>query len=268
LMAKASPIELSGFNWKYHPATPAGVTGDNREWTDPQFDDSSWGPVPELIPENREDTAWYRLHIFIEKGSALQPMGIKGLCRGKVAIYWDGVLVSTELAPLPRPFHPGGVGKHVLAVRLSGHRDGISMKLGNYAAMTDFLLQQKGEQMFFAALMLAIALVNLLLFLFSPDSKDHLYFSIYLIIFAATTFADIQFSFLAADSESAEFFLRVHRAICPLADIFMLLFIYSFFYSKRPLQFRVFIFLFAVIEVLLVLEPQRFFHYKGWVATL
>ncbi|MCP4150246.1 MAG: hypothetical protein GY757_21035, partial [bacterium] len=47
LMAKASPIELSGFNWKYHPATPAGVTGDNREWTDPQFDDSSWGPVPE-----------------------------------------------------------------------------------------------------------------------------------------------------------------------------------------------------------------------------
>jgi len=110
-----------------------------------------------------------------------------------------------------------------LAIRFAG--PGVNQHI-------DETTENLSNQMFFAALALAFGLLHLILFLFSPGSKTHLYFSIFIFFWAANTFFDYQ-NFLAADYNHELFYLRIHRTVVIFVNIFQLRFIYSLFRAKE-----------------------------------
>ncbi|MFC2088934.1 SpoIIE family protein phosphatase [Calditrichota bacterium] len=263
-------IQLWDYMWKYHP-------GDNPEWASPEFDDTEWDLIdPELRPveitrSGWQGVGWFRLHIKIDSSSSNFSLAIKGYHRGELDLFWDGQFITRNIdfrIPKEVSSEPG---EHLLAVRFfntslaeipkTGSPTGFFLYIGKYIEIIDNLLRQRSEQMFFVGLALAFSLLHLILFIFSPQSKGNLYYTIFLLFFAIGTFADIQSSHLAKDGQTALFYLRVHRAVLPISSLIFLRFVYSIFYKKCPNQFLVFTVLYIVVGILLAFEPGSNFHY-------
>jgi len=80
------------------------------------------------------------------------------------------------------------------------------------------------------------------------------------VVNAANTFFDYQNFFHLTISDEL-FFLKIHRAILPLVNIFLLRFIYALFRSKLPKQFWIFTLGFIFFGILAVLKPIDNFNY-------
>ncbi|NKB72477.1 MAG: hypothetical protein GKR89_35825 [Candidatus Latescibacteria bacterium] len=88
----------------------------------------------------------------------------------------------------------------------------------------------------FTVLPVAFGLLHLFLFLFFRPARENLFFAGFLIFTSLTTFLDYQ-NALAADADSADLYLALHRAFSPFALIFLLRFVYAIFAEKPPIQF-------------------------------
>jgi len=92
------------------------------------------------------------------------------------------------------------------------------------------------QQIFFATLALAFAMLHGILFFYNSNLRSNLYFAIFLFLYALNIFFDFQES-LTTNREAALILIRIHRAVMPLNSIFALLFLYSVFNSKITKQF-------------------------------
>jgi len=240
--------------WKYH-------SGDNEEWANPDFDDSSWELVrsvlrPNELPKNGwQGVGWFRLHIVFDS-TFIKPLGLSIMQAGASQLYLDGTLIYTfgehsdDWTGAPKVLIFDGKKRHVIAVRYSNltvnkfhsaaWSAGFALQLGNIDRMAEDRIRTErifiGYQMFFTSLPLGIGLLYLILFAFSPGLRQNLYFALFLFSFAATVFFDYQAS-LSTHWGQTLFYLRMHRAVNILFALFLLRFLYSLFYKAVPKQF-------------------------------
>ena len=246
---------LGGQNWKYH-------AGNNADWADPEFDDSSWELVnPELRPNELhksgwQGVGWFRLHIVIDSTLFNKPLGLSISQAGASQLYLDGTLIYTfgehsdDWTGVPKVLSFEGKKRHVIAVRYSnfsskkfqkaGFDSGFHIRLGNVNQMAEDRIGKErtliGYQMFFTSLPLTVGILHLILFAFFPGLRQNLFFAIFLFFYAAAIFFDYQAS-LSTDIGQQLFFLRMHRAANVLFILFQLRFAYSLFYRDLPKQF-------------------------------
>lgn len=123
------------------------------------------------------------------------------------------------------------------------------------------------QQIFFATLALAFALLHFVLYLYNRHLKNYLYFSIFLIFYALNIFFDYQAT-LSSDRVTQLFYLRLHRGVMPINPIFMLLFLYSTFRSRIPGQFWLISVALIVTGLLAVYQPIDNFSYLQYVMII
>lgn len=111
-------------------------------------------------------------------------------------------------------------------------------------------------QMAFTGLALAFGLLHLILFLFLPRLRSHLFFSLFLLLYAVALFFDFQN--LITGSEPA---VRVHRAALSLSLVFLLRFFYELFLPKPPRQFYWIVAGLLAAGLLATVEPRANFKY-------
>lgn len=266
------------FLCQYHP-------GDNEEWANPEFDDSSWELVrpalrPNELPKNGwQGVGWFRLHIVIDSTLFNKPLGLSIWQAGASQIYLDGTLIYTfgehsdDWTGAPKVITFAGKKRHVIAVRYSNlsvkkfHRAGFDagffLRLGNVNRMAEDRIRYErpliGFQWSFTSLSLALGLLHLILFAFSPGVRQNLYFALFLFSYATVIFFDYQAS-LSTDIGQNLFFLRIHRAVLPLWFLLQLRFVYSLFYKALPKRFWLISLIAVSVGVLLIYKPLENFE--------
>lgn len=104
------------------------------------------------------------------------------------------------------------------------------------------------EQMFFTAFPLALALLHFLLFVFYPRAKENLYYSVFVIFMAGTSYINYL-------PETLDNFIAL-RIIMLVMNIFGLLFVYSLLYKKLPKQFYLFLSTSLILFILILINPN------------
>jgi len=268
--------------WKYHP-------GDNGEWANPDFDDSSWelvrpGLRPNELPKNGwQGVGWFRLHIVVDS-TLIKPLGLSILQAGASQLYLDGTWIYTfgehrdDWTGVPKVLTFDGKTRHVIAVRYSnlsvkkfhraGFNSGFFLRLGNVNQMAEDRIRYErpliGFQWSFTSLSLAIGLLHLILFAFFPGLRQNLYFALFLFSYAAAIFFDYQSS-LTTDIGQNLFFLQMHRAVNILFVLFQLRFVYSLFYRALPKQFWIISLAAFILGVLAIYKPIEYYKLFGIV---
>ncbi len=246
--------------WKYHP-------GDSAAWANAEYDDGSWEIADRRLQPGRlpksgwHGIGWFRIHVKVDSALWRQPLIMRILQAGASQIFLDGKLIYDFGDDGVHPKRQGTYRDfvsfsfddqpdNVIAVRYanystaafhhSGRDAGFYLTLGLADAIIDEgirdLRMDSSIQMAFSALALAFGILHLVLFLFSPHSRSHLYFTIFVFLYAGNIFFDYQV-FLSNDLRSALFNLRLHRAFMPCGLIFILLFLYSLFAESISKQF-------------------------------
>lgn len=240
--------------WKYK-------SGDSLTWSRPQYPDINWTKTPIT---NLNSIVWYRLYLVGDSTLLNRTIAINGNNSGKIQIYYDGQLICSSLSRIPQSLPQIQPGKHLLAIRyqfpIKNSNSGFFIQLSLFKNNMNTLFEQKSEQMIFTTLPLTFALLHLILFLFLPEGRANLYYTLFLILFAIATYADIQSSYLAEYSQS-HYYLMLHRFFIPLVEITFLLFLYEIFYDKLPKQFWAFVAAYLIVQVLILIKPVANYHY-------
>jgi serine phosphatase RsbU (regulator of sigma subunit) len=116
------------------------------------------------------------------------------------------------------------------------------------------------QQIFFTTLAVSFGILHFILFIYNPQFKSNLFFSVFLFLYALNIFFDYQAS-LSATSENALIYLRLHRAVMPYNSVFALLFTYYAFDLKIPKHFWLIVAGLAITGFFSVLEPIKNFDY-------
>ena len=114
-------------------------------------------------------------------------------------------------------------------------------------------------QMFFTAFILAFSILHLVLFIYLPELKGNLYFLFFLVFYALNIYFDYS-NFLSRHVDETLLYLRIHRSVLPLVNIFALRFLYALFQPKLPKQFYIIAVLMLVGGALAVYAPITKFY--------
>jgi serine phosphatase RsbU (regulator of sigma subunit) len=114
------------------------------------------------------------------------------------------------------------------------------------------------QQIFFTTLAITFCMLHTILFLYNRGLKSNLFFALFLFFYALNIFFDFQTS-LSTIPYSEIIYLRIHRAVMPFNSVFVLLFLYTVFSLKYPLQFWIISGGLIVGGVLAVIEPIEYF---------
>jgi serine phosphatase RsbU (regulator of sigma subunit) len=115
------------------------------------------------------------------------------------------------------------------------------------------------QQLFFTTLASAFCLLHAMLFAYNHRLKSNLFFALFLFFYACNIFFDFQ-SLMAAGGKHALVYLRMHRAVMPLASMFLLLFTYSVFGTSPAIGFWVISLGLIATGILAVINPVRSFN--------
>ena len=213
------PVELDKLPWRYRAGDNRSWSElrlDDGAWEQIEGTRINLTSLPRGGWHGR---AWFRLRVIVDESVADKTFALVGRQTGASEVYLDGRLLvrfgeireagEAEYNParLPVPFKFGGTGEHVLAVRysssvlgdLSGGR-GAWLSSGGFRPGFSFALQDasdlnatirsyaNGASMsggfFFIGILLALALLHFLLFLFYRVERANLFYSIYATAFA------------------------------------------------------------------------------------
>lgn len=196
--------------WRYHE-------GDNKEWAEPSFNDSSWQVVNILMGRNNgnrldfKGIGWFRLHINVDSSMIGEQMVLRMRQVGASEIYLDGKLIerygkigkdhksslyfNPQKKPLPLIFLTAG--KHLIAIRYAKYNAQQSIDkykdvyIGIQPALQDAkyaIDKYKGELLIYGAvffpffsLFLVLAFVHFVLWLYYRSDKANLFFSFFCI---------------------------------------------------------------------------------------
>jgi serine phosphatase RsbU (regulator of sigma subunit) len=246
-------------------------SGDNREYANLQFNDSTWektstylGPS-ELSFINWEGIGWFRFHFKVDSSLVGYPLAlISEQHYGASEIYLDGrklydigkvSIFPEDNVPHrdnnPRPLIIEDTTSHVLAVRYANHHAatfndygftaGFRFLIGDLDYYIGSTIQQMSStpwyQLFFAGGLVAFTIIHFLLFAFYPTEKRNLYFALFTFFLASLTYTLLESTF----SESPMMVITYYRLSLIawlLTVIYALRFTYSLFYKKKtPVQF-------------------------------
>ena len=252
--------------WKFH-------TGDNAEWANPEFDDTGWKTITTRIVTDREnktdfkDIGWFRLQFENDSSLIGEQLSMTINQHGASEIYLDGKLLykfgvvsadktkEEKTNPQNKPYHftiEKGTS-HVLAVRYSnvGMKFHYDRQAPNAGFVMDINLLQKsilaslegalGTSVIFTFLFgffISLSLLHFFLFMFHQKSKSNLYYSIFaagigFVLF--TTFISTYTSSLTMNEK----FENINGIVLMAAFLSLLALIYSIFYKKFPVQFKI-----------------------------
>ena len=115
-------------------------------------------------------------------------------------------------------------------------------------------------QIFLSTLAFAFGILHFIIYLYSDRQKANIYFALFLLFYALSTFFDYQAS--STDTISLEYtYLRIHRALSPYTPIFALLFVYSLFKIKIPKQFWFIAIALVVCSIPATIKPNEYFNF-------
>ena len=212
-LADGKPVALENAGWKFRfgdDAARAERKFDDGDWQKIQ----STTLKPELLTGDWNGRGWFRLHLKVDENLANQTFALFGTQRGAAEVYLDGrriaefgKIADTEISEynpnrLPIPFRFDGAGEHVLAVRfasetfadLSSNKylwlthgniyPGFTYSLSKADDVAETISDYSfGSSMrigfFFIGVLLALALLHFLLYLFYRVERANLFYSIY-----------------------------------------------------------------------------------------
>jgi serine phosphatase RsbU (regulator of sigma subunit) len=259
-------------NWLYH-------AGDNPLWKNSDYPDSSWETVdPRLLRENLPSTGWYgigwfRLHIQIDSLLLSKPLGIIIAHAGASEIYLNGkklcmfgkILENSNSEEGYWDLNPKSITlnklKNVIAIRYFNHSysylhkfaylAGFSFTLGDIDYMIGHRINnmrsQSVLQLVFMVFPIALAILHIFLFIFSPDAKQNLYYAIFLGFISIFIYFNYQWLFTDSLIHTV-FFNRFAITSLIFSTIFGIMTIYSLF-TKLPRHFYYLILLGIIISV-------------------
>ncbi len=259
-------------HWRYHP-------GDEPAWATAQFDDREWEAAdpelpPNLLPKSGwPGVGWFRIHVAVDSALWRQPFIFTITHGGAAQIYLNGERVyESDLRQQKnirdfRTFIFSPQRHHLIAIRYTNanvtkfHRAGMPAGFYVFIGLADRVIANSAanmtfdliQQMVFTTVALAFGVLHLGLFVFSRK-KSHLYFSLFVFLYAANIFFDYQ-NFLASDLKSSLLYLRLHRAAMPYAPMFALLFLYSLFADRIPKHFWLIAAALVISGALAVVQP-------------
>jgi sensor histidine kinase YesM len=125
--------------------------GDNMDWAQPEYDDSSWG----YQPVDDYNIFWVRFEIDFDKRiDEIKYKGVEMISLGSYEAYWDGQLIyqngkvginideevpGTFLSHFILPDSLCGQGKHFLAMRVSNFHSKINLWSWNNFHVEEYL---------------------------------------------------------------------------------------------------------------------------------
>ncbi len=267
-------IRLDDRLWKYHP-------GDNLQWANPEFDDSSWEIGDTWLNSNDlprsgwTGIGWFRLHIAVDSTLHNRLLALNVRHWGASEIYIDGKLVAQfgkvgsslddeegywtinpEFVAPPRHigFHQA---HHVIAVRFSNFfpAEGLNRQELSYgfaivlsdldSTIAESVSQRRENaniQMAFGIVPVVFAMLHMLLFLFYQRARENLYYALFTSLLGAVFFTGLQTEFsMVTDLQQIIFYLKLSDAMFSFMLLAGLRFLYSLFYERLPRQFWAFL---------------------------
>ncbi len=218
-LSKDKNLELSKSRWKYRSGDdPAWAARDLNEsdWRTVE----ATILTDELLSGNWHGRGWFRLHLKVDENFANQTFALTGTQRGATEVYVDGrriaefgKITDTEISEynpnrLPIPFRFDGAGEHVLAVRFASETfadsssgkylwlthgnvyPGFTYSLSKADDVAEVIAVYSSENsmvsgFFFVGVLLALALLHFLLYLFYRVERANLFYSIYAASFSS-----------------------------------------------------------------------------------
>jgi serine phosphatase RsbU (regulator of sigma subunit) len=211
--SKEQTFDLSKSRWKYRSGDQSEWAARDLDESDWRTVEATT-LTDDLMAGEWGGRGWFRLHLRVDENLANQTFALIGTQRGATEIYLDGrriaefgKITETEISEynptrLPIPFRFDGAGEHILAVRFATQTfaDSSSKKYswltsgGIYPGFTYSLSKADdvaevisnysfGNSMrigfFFIGVLLALALLHFLLYVFYSIERANLFYSIY-----------------------------------------------------------------------------------------
>ena len=273
--------DYTGNNWKYNP-------GDNPDWANPMFDDSSWETTSSTLnsfesPQNKfTGKGWFRLHLVVDSTLLNKPLSFDLWLAGAAEIFLNGEKVF-EYGQIKEdgtvenfiPYFPNIVTfsqkNNLVAVRYFNDKyeemnsrnftPGFYLQFASpsYVINTryDGISSTLNLRSIFITIALVLALLHLFLFLFDRSKKQNFYYVLFLLFFAFFIFINLNTSY----GKSVQTLFYLYR-IVPFALIFTILFGSTTINSIYRENGRTFIYL---LLLGLVLSSVAYFWATVWM---
>ena len=282
--------------WIYHP-------GDDTAWARLNFPDQQWDTLSPALHMTNIDSSdfpgigWFRLHLNVD--SSLWDKTYVLLIRHKGAseIYHNGNLLkrtgrlgidSTKhryIDPqnLPIPIHFGKQQHQVIAVRYANENAeknfkkykresaGFAMEIADISSITTLMVGMSlGVNIVITLFNIFIVLggLHLLLFLFFPENKANLYYSLFALLFAMIVFSsylELAVIFRPGFTMAYAHYLDF---LSPFIFIPLMALVYNLFYEKTPIIFWIITLLAIGVGILRYLDVSWFSYALGGLIFL
>ncbi len=272
----SSQVEVR-FPWKYQ-------RGDNPDWANVDFDDKAWQTVQSTFISNTPAAndwlgiGWFRLHLRNNLPSDSIAVGMLLEPYGAAEVYLNGQLVHRygnvnkdanfevrQLDDRVKSLPMQGEGPHVLAVRVSNARAhaylsatdriGFQMWLGDATAMIAASDTSRRSHtavpMFFLGLFLALAFINLMLYLTNLEESTPIYVALTCLTVMVTTVIHHHEVFFGTLQDIKLWSTPALAASVAVSSVGGLRLTYSMFAPRLPLFF----FLAFIVGLLLSVWP-------------
>ncbi|MCF8412505.1 MAG: SpoIIE family protein phosphatase [Melioribacteraceae bacterium] len=197
-------------NWRYK-------SGDDINWANNEYVDSSWALTSSLIEKNDTNfsefrgVSWFRKEFLLDSVLVNKLLSFRIFQAGASQIYIDGVLYDSlgtfsknsggevrDAGRIPRPIKFNNIGPHLIAIRYSNHFykeyfenerwAGFKFYFGKYDSVLDnftsAFVMQSNERLFLITVPLLLALIHFSLYLFNRTNTHNLIYVLFLLCFA------------------------------------------------------------------------------------
>ncbi len=261
--------------------------GDNREYSNPAYDDSSWKRVSLPVNSNRifkerPEVCWYRIHIIFPGGLPDSTIGISlGIISDTDEVYFNGTRIGSTGSETP--VHVSAYdkkriyelpvkliipdGENIIAMRVKGFfREENGPVKGKFMIAPLLYLQKKFASkeiidIFFIGIYLIVGLYFIFIFAVRSIDREYLYFAIFTLTSALYMFLQTQVKYYLFDN-----FLvlkRVEYIALFFIPLLVMEYITSFFSKKHTLIHYLYIVI-AVCSSLVVIFSGNI-HYWRYV---
>jgi len=277
--------------WKYQ-------AGDDTTWAATDFPDQKWDTLSTTLNMSSVSDSvfpgkgWFRLHLSIDSGLMDKTHILLMNHKGASEIYHNGIRLKRsgrlgindmekryrDPANLPIPIHFNNQEHQVIAVRYVNEdaykaykkfrreEAGFTLRITDLATATTSLIGiALGGNIVISLFIIFFVLggLHLLLFLFFPDNKSNLYYSVFALGLALVIFSsylEIAFIFRPGFSLAFEYYVEL---IVPMIFVLLMALVYSLFYEKFPVIFWVIIAMGVVISILNYLDVSWILYALG-----
>ncbi|SDD55677.1 Signal transduction histidine kinase [Dyadobacter soli] len=253
-------VWLNKSPWKFH-------SGDSLQWAQPGFSDSSWVTLSETgfgrdrysraqVPQGWQGFGWFRLWVKKQDASSTGTWGLYLNHDAASEVYFDGKKIASlgkvghsklEMTAVREPYQciPLAITDtlpHLLAIRYSNFREYYPNFVGFESSIQDLDTMnrsQKAEREIMGTMLMSVSvsailvILHLLIYIFYPRQKIHLYYVLFVSIVGLGLYARYQ-TFVATDPADQVLATRVFLAFVTLHLSLGLLMLYQACYNRLP----------------------------------